>query len=251
MHLTWAGITEETSIGVNRITNHPTRCERQVEMHPCGSTAISLHAHQKVSPPPNLWPRTCNAASSPLVGGGATNEDLPMIDIGEDLVVAYLGRVAGCSVVQFNVRTGVEQAEIDVVGLTLDSDRISRVWLCEVSTHTGGLGGYGGDAAGKIRKKNASARRYADTTFPDVTRVIEVWSPKVTPAMSEKLAPVLAQEPDVALIANSDYSSRVNALARHARKETAFSDSPAFRLLQILTRLPDDPLDLKRSRIGS
>ena len=170
-----------------------------------------------------------------------------MIDIGEDdLVGAYLSRVERCSIVQFNVRTGIEQAEIDVVGLALEGARVSRVWLCEVSTHTGGLGGYGGDAAGKIKTKVASVRKYVDTTFPDVPRVIEVWSPKVTPAMSKKLEPVLAQEPDVTLIANAVYSARVHALAHLARKETAFSDSPAFRLLQILTRLPDSPLDLKR-----
>jgi len=167
-----------------------------------------------------------------------------MIDIGEDLVGAYLSRIERCSIVQFNVRTGIEQAEIDVVGLALEGNRVSRVWLCEVSTHTGGLGGYGGDAAGKIRKKLASVRTYADTSFPGVPRIIELWSPRVTPAMSKRLEPLLNEVSDVALIANSAYSARVHALAHHARKETAFSDSPAFRLLQILTRLPDSPLDL-------
>lgn len=179
-----------------------------------------------------------------MPGALQLQNDRRMIDIGEDLVGAYLSRIERCSIVQFNVRTGVDQAEIDVVGLNLEATQVSRVWLCEVSTHTGGLGGYGGDATGKISRKIASVRKYADATFPGVARVIEVWSPKITPAMSKKLEPVLANEPDVEVIANSLYSARVKTLAYQARKETAFSDSPAFRLLQILTRLPDRPLDL-------
>lgn len=171
-----------------------------------------------------------------------------MIDIGEDLVGAYLSKVGKCTVVQHNVRTGVQQAEIDVVGLTLDGDRITKVWLCEVSTHTGGLGGYGGDAAGKIRRKVASVKSYADTAFPGVARTIEVWSPKVAPAMRAQLKAELAADPDVMLIANEEYADRVHDLAVLARADKAYSDSPAFRLLQILTRLPGSPLDLKRKR---
>jgi hypothetical protein len=165
-----------------------------------------------------------------------------MIDIGEDLVGAFLSRVVGCPLVQFNVRTGFEQGEIDVVGLKLVGNRVDEVWLCEISTHTGGLGGYGGDAAGKIRKKVASVKAYSDATYPEVTRHIEVWSPKVTPGMLVKLEGVWSQHADVELIANEKYSSRVRDLADLARKTTAYSDSASFRLLQILTRLPTNPL---------
>lgn len=89
-----------------------------------------------------------------------------MIDIGEELVGAYLDRVLGCQVVQFNVRTGVNQAEIDVVGMKLQGLRITEVWLCEVSTHTRGLGGYQGDAAGKMLTKLTSVKAYAEAIFP-------------------------------------------------------------------------------------
>jgi hypothetical protein len=165
-----------------------------------------------------------------------------MIDIGEDLVGAYLSKVVGCPVVQFNVRTGTAQGEIDVVGLQLNANRVAEVWLCEVSTHTSGLGGYKGDAAGKIRQKIASVKAYADATYPGVTRHIEVWSPKVRPAMLLKLQDVWTEHEDVELVANEDYGARVAALADLAHKTSAYSDSPSFRLLQILTRLPSNPL---------
>lgn len=165
-----------------------------------------------------------------------------MIDIGEDLVGAYLNRVVGCSVVQFNVRTLVRQAEIDVVGLKINANQISDVWLCEVSTHTGGLGGYKGNAAGKIAAKIASVKAYASSTYPGVRQNIEVWSPKVTPGMMSKLGVALVDHPDVTVICNHEYAQRVRELAALARTQTAYSDSPSFRLLQILSRLPSSPL---------
>ena len=165
-----------------------------------------------------------------------------MIDIGEDLVGAYLNRVVGCSIVQFNVRTGSAQGEIDVVGLQLVNGLVAEVWLCEVSTHTGGLGGYGGNAAGKIRTKVESVKKYADMAYPQASRHIEVWSPKVTTGMLSKLEAVWADHTDVELVANDIYSARVRELATLARRTTAYCDSPSFRLLQILSRLPGDPL---------
>lgn len=166
----------------------------------------------------------------------------PMPDIGEDLVGAYLREIVECPVVQFNVRTGSEQGEIDVVGLKLNAGRVTEVWLCEVSTHTSGLGGYQGNVAGKFRNKIASVKSYADATYPEAIRHIEVWSPKVRPAMLRKLEDVWSEHADVQLVANEEYAERVGALAQVARRTTAFSDSPSFRLLQILTRLPTNPL---------
>lgn len=165
-----------------------------------------------------------------------------MIDIGEDLVGAYLRMVVQCTVVQFNVRTGVAQGEIDVVGLRLEDNRVTEVWLCEVSTHTRGLGGYKGDVPGKFQTKIGSVKAYADATYPGATRHIEVWSPKVRPAMLSKLEDVWSAHADVQLVANEEYAARVAALARIARKTTSYSDSPFFRLLQILTCLPVNPL---------
>lgn len=165
-----------------------------------------------------------------------------MTDIGEDLVGAYLREVVRCSLVDFNVRTGEAQGEIDVVGLRVEGNQVTEVRLCEVSTHLGGLRGYGGDAPGKIRMKIVGVKQYAESTYPGVPHHIEVWSPKVPAAMQAKLALVLEEFPDVTLVANSDYADRVRELASVARTVTAYRDSPSFRLLQILTGLPGNPL---------
>jgi Holliday junction resolvase-like predicted endonuclease len=171
-----------------------------------------------------------------------------MIDIGEDLVGAYLRMVVECQIVQFNVRTGIGQGEIDVIGLRVDENRIVEAWFCEVSTHTGGLGGYQGDAVGKMTKKLKSVRAYAKSTYPRVTSHIQVWAPKVTPGMQSKLQPALRGKPDAELVCETGYTERIQALARKARTEKAYNDSSSFRLLQVLTRLPFNPLDLSLRR---
>ncbi len=164
-----------------------------------------------------------------------------MIDIGEDLVGAYLSRVIGCDLVQFNTRTKANQGEIDVVGLKLEQNAVAEAWFCEVSTHTRGLGGYRGEAASKMLSKVSSVKAYADSRYPGVRRHIEIWSPKVSPGMLAKVESALTGASDVDLVMNEEYLVRVKALCAHARKETAFSDSPSFRLLQILACLPESP----------
>ena len=109
-----------------------------------------------------------------------------MADVGEDLVGAYQRYVRGCDLLSYNVRTGVKQGEIDVVGLALGSGVIEHAYLCEVSTHTSGLGGYKGDPVGKLSAKLAAVSEYADRVLPGVPRTVEFWSPLVSP----KLAPM-------------------------------------------------------------
>lgn len=80
-------------------------------------------------------------------------------------------------------------------------------------------------------------KSYADEAFPDVERTIEVWSPKVAPAMQGKVEAALTDDDDVVLVFNAEYARRVRLLADVARTTSAYSDSPSFRLLQILTGL--------------
>ncbi len=164
-----------------------------------------------------------------------------MIDIGEDLVGAYLRLVQGCDLVAFNTRTGKAQAEIDVIGVRLAHGGPSDVWFCEVSTHTSGLGGYKGDPVGKLTGKLASVRDYADLVFPGVTHHVEFWSPRVRPGLLSALE-VLRQQDGVELVVNEVYEVRVRELVAVARTTSAFSDHPSFRLLQILTHLTGNPM---------
>jgi len=164
-----------------------------------------------------------------------------VIDIGEDLVGAYLRLVQGCDLVAFNTRTGKAQAEIDVIGVRLAHGGPSDVWFCEVSTHTSGLGGYKGDPVGKLTAKLASVREHADLVFPGVTHHVEFWSPRVRPGLLPGLA-LLQQQDGVQLVVNEAYEARVRELVVVARTTSAFSDHPSFRLLQILTHLTGNPM---------
>lgn len=164
-----------------------------------------------------------------------------MIDIGEDLVGAYLRLAQGCDLVAFNTRTGKGQAEIDVIGVRRDQGGPSAVWFCEVSTHTSGLGGYGGDPVAKLATKLRSVRDYADVVFPGVEHHLEFWSPRVRPGLKPGLT-ALSEQDGVTLVINEVYAERVRELVAVARKTTAYSDHPSFRMLQILTCLTANPM---------
>ncbi|MEP6665069.1 MAG: hypothetical protein ABJA81_01360 [Nocardioidaceae bacterium] len=164
-----------------------------------------------------------------------------MIDIGEDLVGAYLRVVHSCELVAFNTRTGKGQAEIDVIGVRLEQGGPRAVWLCEVSTHTRGLGGYRGDPVTKLAAKLSSVREYADEVFPGVKRHVEFWSPRVRPGLLPGLTE-LNERDGVTLVINGVYANRVSELVASARVTTAYSDHPSFRMLQILTCLTSNPM---------
>lgn len=164
-----------------------------------------------------------------------------VIDIGEDLVGAYLRQVQRCDLIAFNTRTGKGQAEIDVIGVRLEEGGPRHVWFCEVSTHTSGLGGYGGDPVKKLTAKLQSVRDYAAEVFPAVEHHVEFWSPRVRPGLRPGLE-ALRLEDGVELVVNEVYAERVRVLVAAARTTSAYSDHPAFRMLQILTRLTTNPM---------
>lgn len=161
-----------------------------------------------------------------------------MIDIGEDLVGAYLRFVQRCDLVAFNTRTGKGQAEIDVIGVGLEQGGPGTVWFCEASTHTGGLGG---DPVTKLATKLRSVRDYADRVFPDVERHLEFSSPRVRPGLQPGLT-ALNKQDGVTLVTKEVYAGRVRDIVTVARSTTGYSDHPSFRMLQILTRLTSNPM---------
>ena len=64
----------------------------------------------------------------------------PMPDIGEDLVGAYLREIVECPVVQFNVRTGSAQGEIDPRVLENDHTDLAGL-LLDIEASLGLFGG--------------------------------------------------------------------------------------------------------------
>lgn len=162
-------------------------------------------------------------------------------DIGESLVGSYLRYIEGCELVVYNTHTPGVQGEIDVIALKQGRPRV--VWLCEVITHVRGVlysGGYTGTVT-KIRDKVERARDFAAATFPDEQHRYEIWSP-VVPSGQVTLFEELEREFDSAeldlrFVVNDVYAERVQQLIEHARRSASATSEPAYRLLQILTRV--------------
>ena len=159
-------------------------------------------------------------------------------DIGEYLVGAYLKVIKGCDVVDYNVRSpekGIAGlAELDVMGLDFPN---KRAYLCEVSTHLGGLEygkGYA-DSAERVKKKFACQRAYATKYLSDFKdHVFMFWAPRVPKRALEEALLVIA---GLTLVVNKDYTARVDELREAARLTTKDIGNPVFRLLQILGHL--------------
>jgi hypothetical protein len=166
------------------------------------------------------------------------------MDIGESIVGAYMRYIRECEVVVYNTFLRDRQGEIDVVALKTGSPR--KVWLCEVTTHIGGMlyaGSRGGDRTiSKLRDKLRRAREFADVTFPGDTLRFEIWSPRVaegklTDAFESLEGEAEAQGMDLGFVVNGDYTERIRELTDHAGRNSSATSEPAYRMLQVLTHL--------------
>lgn len=161
--------------------------------------------------------------------------------MGEELVGAYLKVIKHCDVISYNVRPrggglrGLE--ELDVVGLRF---RDATAFLCEVTTHIGGLLYKDNPTTvRRITEKYERQRRYAReelSTFK-VMR-FQFWSPNVPKGyLTRHLAEL---EPGLELVINGEYTRRVDQLRAAARDQMNNEGNDVFRLLQILEHLKDD-----------
>jgi hypothetical protein len=166
------------------------------------------------------------------------------VDIGESIVGAYMRYIRDCEVVVYNTYLRDQQGELDVVALKTGPPR--EVWLCEVTTHIGGMLYPGPTAANgtprKLRDKLQRAREFAAVTFPDEHPHFEIWSPyvpvgKLTDAFESMRAEAQDMEIDLAFVINDDYTERLRKLVEHARHNSSATAEPAYRMLQVLTHL--------------
>ena len=166
------------------------------------------------------------------------------MDIGESIVGAYMRYIRGCEVVVYNTYLRDQQGELDVVALKTGPPR--QVWLCEVTTHIGGMlypGPAGSDGTPrKLCDKIQRAREFATVTFPDEQLRFEIWSPyvpvgKLTQAFASLEAEAEQLDMDLAFIINEEYTNRLGELVNHARSNSSATAEPAYRMLQVLTHL--------------
>ena len=85
-------------------------------------------------------------------------------------------------------------------------------------------------------------RAFAELTFPDENYVFQWWSPYVPWGARlnafKRIQEEWAEEGRTfELIANEDYTARIGELIDRARATSSTTNEPAFRMLQVLTRL--------------
>jgi hypothetical protein len=96
-----------------------------------------------------------------------------------------------------------------------------------------------------ILEKLARLQAFAALTFPDEEHRYQWWSPYVpvgalTTFFTETEAHWRGDGFRLEFIVNADYTERIRALVDSARANSSTTNEPAYRLLQILTRLRGD-----------
>lgn len=161
-------------------------------------------------------------------------------DIGESLVGAYMRHIEGCPIVLYNSFLSDQQGEVDVVAVKPSKPGAARViYLCEVTTH---IQGFNTKTTLRLRDKLSRLHEFAQVTFPDEDHRFQWWSPVVakgvTTAMFDDLCGEWAREGrSLEFVINDDYTRRIGKLIGDARGNPSATSEPAYRMLQILTRL--------------
>ena len=168
------------------------------------------------------------------------------MNIGEELVTAYLQHIKGCEFTQQNLYTPDVQGEIDAVGIDLEN---KNIYVCEVAIHlsTGLLYTKGAkpNNVAKLTEKFSRNIEYAEKYFPDYQRHFMLWSPIVRQSGTntilnqqrdiEEIARKIQSKYDVALemVVNEDFQRRLDELRLFARSKTEELKNPVLRLFQI------------------
>lgn len=102
------------------------------------------------------------------------------MNVGEEIVAAYLQYVKHCEFIQQNLYTPDVQGEIDVVGINLEP---KELYVCEVAIHlTTGLRYVKDRQPNNVQKltdKFAKDIEYANKYFDGYTKHFMLWSPLV------------------------------------------------------------------------
>ena len=168
-------------------------------------------------------------------------------DLGESLVGAYMRHIQKCSIVLYNSYFADQQGEVDVVAVKPGAPGEQRVvYLCEVTTHIGGM------SAATVRRVPAKLKRlreFAELTFPDEQHRFQWWSPRVREgAVTQQFEHLVAEwkdaERSLEFVINDAYTQRIHELVKNARSNTSTTNEPAYRMLQILTHLRGDKPEL-------
>ncbi|MEK3910241.1 hypothetical protein [Paenibacillus sp. FSL H7-0331] len=158
-------------------------------------------------------------------------------ETGELIVGAYLKQIEGCDFIEYNARPrggGIKGLdELDVIGMNFVT---KTAYLCEVTTHLlGALYIDNKTTVEKISKKHLKQKEYAENYLKSFEHIrFMFWSPYVPVGY---ITNGLATLPELELIINKEYTSKINELKELARTTTNDSGNDFFRALQILEHL--------------
>ena len=188
-----------------------------------------------------------------------------MPEVGEELVGAWLRKIAQCDFVQYNVAWRDRQGEIDVIGINLEK---KTACVCEVATHLAtGLQYVKNGQPDNVRRlthKFQGDIDYARRYLPEFRHCFQLWSPIVRHPLADTAANNQfkdltnirqsiwkSHQVELEMIVNEAYMASVNKLRGLAAQETPASEFPVFRLLQILGRLETHVDHLKKQGIDN
>lgn len=168
------------------------------------------------------------------------------MNVGEELVAAYLQHIKGCEFIQQNLYTPDTQGEVDVVGINL-SER--AIYVCEVAIHLAtGLYYVKGNQPnniGKLTDKFSRNIEYAKKYFHDYRQHFMLWTPIIKKSRDHA---VLNQERDlktineqilskhgvsIEFVVNEDFQRRLDELRQYAGSKSEEIKNPVLRLFQI------------------
>jgi hypothetical protein len=171
------------------------------------------------------------------------------MNIGEELVSAYLQHKLKCEFVQQNLYTVEVQGEIDVVGICLTGPTL---YVCEVAIHLSTGLQYTKDRrpnnVHKLTEKFSKDIEYARSRFKDYAHHFMLWSPIVKRRKNptydqmghlEQVAEVIEGNYGVKLdfVVNERFQQCLEELRDLAAIAGAELKSPVMRLLQIEEQL--------------
>ena len=169
-----------------------------------------------------------------------------MINLGEELVAAYLENIKDCEFIQQNLYTPDVQGEIDVVGIDL---KTKPIYVCEVAIHlTTGLRYVKNrqpNNVNKLTEKFSKDIEYANKYFPDYEKHFMLWSPIIKKSketskhnqindLKEIQQNIFSKYGiDLEFIVNERFLDCLNELREFAKRETKELKSPVLRLMQV------------------
>lgn len=168
------------------------------------------------------------------------------MNIGEEIVAAYLQYVKHCEFIQLNLYTPDKQGEIDVIGIDVNK---KILYVCEVAIHlVTGLQYTKGNQPNNVDKlveKFSKDIEYAQKYFQNYKQYFMLWSPIVKNQSESSKHNQLKDIENIKRIIKDKYNVRIidiinkrfldclNKLRSYAVKETKDIKSPVIRLLQI------------------